>query len=265
MKEFSGNAKDVTRQATEERREVTNPTKLMLTKTYLAVLALALAMLSPARAQEPTVAANWEQVMAKGILPYHQLTVDDFPVNDSAHPGGGFYIAARYQPYFTYFWKSHSSGWIYAYIDQWKIFSGLDKNETSRKSHLKNMKAELPFAQAFLDLNEIYARQIAALKPGELPVGRGATPEAARADLDAKLKTFIEAKYAPSKTEMEAFSKATKQGADKKKVRELATEIRKRLDATPATTVPYPEPPTAASPPTIASPAPSASPSPAAP
>jgi hypothetical protein len=106
-----------------------------------------------------------------------------------------------------------------------------------------------------LDINEIYARQIAALKPGELPVGRGATPDEARADLDAKLKPFIEQKYAQSRVEMEAFSKATNNGADKKKVRELGAEIRKRLDATPATTVPYPDAAAATSAAPTASPA----------
>ena len=239
--------------------------KPMLLRLYLGSLAVALTMLSPSIAQETSVATNWEEVMAKGIVPYRQLTVEDFPVNDSAHPGSGFYIRAAYQPYYTYYLKPHTTGWIYAYIDQWKIFSGLDKKETSRKSYVKNMKTELPYAQVFLDINEIYARQIAALKPGELPIGRGATPQEAAADMEAKLKAFIEQKYAPSKTEMEAFSKATNKGADKRKVRELAAQIRKRLDATPAATVPYPEPAAAATPAATASIAPSVSPSPAAP
>ena len=244
------------------RSGTTSFAKLMLPRLYLPLLALALTTLS-AVAQETAVATNWQEVMAKGLVPYRQLTVDDFPVNDSAHPGSAFYIGATYQSYYTFYLKPHTTGWIYAYIDQWKIFSGLDKKVTSRKSYVKNMKAELPFAQALLDINEIYARQIAALKPGELPVGRGATAAEARADMEGKLKVFTEQKYAPSQTEMEAFSKATKNGADKKKVRELAAEIRKRLDATPAATVPYPEPAATGSTPAMASPAPTASPSPA--
>jgi phosphoglycolate phosphatase-like HAD superfamily hydrolase len=105
------------------------------------------------------------------------------------------------------------------------------------------MQAALPYAQAILDINEIHARQIAALKPGELPSARGNTPEEARTQLTVKLKEFLAAKYKETDAEAEAFAKATDHGANKKKVRELATAIRKRLEATPATTVPFPDAP----------------------
>ena len=54
-----------------------------------------------------------------------------------------------------------------------------------------------------------------------------------------KLKEFLDVKYRENNTEMAAFAKATKSGADLKKTRELAAEIAKRLKATPATTVPF--------------------------
>jgi hypothetical protein len=107
------------------------------------------------------------------------------------------------------------------------------------------MKAALPYAQAFLDLNEIHSRQIAALKTGELPSARGNTAEEARTLLAAKLKEFLDAKYKAGDAEAKAFEKATDYGANKKKVRELAAGIRKRLEATPETTVPFPEEPVA--------------------
>lgn len=103
------------------------------------------------------------------------------------------------------------------------------------------MKAELPYAQGLLDINEINARRLAALKPGELPSGRGVNFDEARADMEGKLKLFVEQKYKQNHSEMEAFAKATGNGANKKKVRELAADIRKRLEATPATTVPFSE------------------------
>ena len=192
----------------------------------------------PAERPPPT----WQEIMALGVVPYRQLTVKDFPVNDTAHPNNGFYVRAAIQPRYHYVLKPHTTGWVYAYIDQWMVFSGLDKKETSRKSKFTTIKAELPYAQAILDINEIHARQLAALKPGELPSGRGATFDEARADMEAKLKAFIEQKYQQSQAEMAAFAKATNNGADKKKVRELAADIRKRLDATPATTVPFTDP-----------------------
>src|SRR5438552_5682975 len=125
--------------------------------------------------------------MANGMAPYHKLTVDDFPINDKAHPQNDFYIQTATAPQYHFILKPYN-GFVYAAIDQWMVFSGLDKNETSRKSRFKTMKAALPYAQAILDINEIHARQIAALKPGELPQARGNTAEKARMELTVKLK-----------------------------------------------------------------------------
>lgn len=203
---------------------------------------LALAAIDPARPEEkPPEPATWEEAISKGIVPYRQLTVADFPINEKAYPKHGFYVKTAIIPRYHFMLKPYN-GFAYAFIDQWLVFAGLDKNETSRKSRVKNMKAELPYAQALLDLTEIYARQIATLKPGELPEGRGNSFEEAQADLTSKLNIFMDAKYKISDAESEAFMKATGHGENKKKVRELGTEIKKRLEATPATTVPYTEP-----------------------
>ena len=111
-----------------------------------------------------------------------------------------------------------------------------DRNESSRKSKFREMKRSLAFAQAYLDIYEIHARQLAVLKPGELPQGRGATPEEAKAALQQNLDAFLKEKYEPVLTETEAFVKATNHGANQKRVLALAKEIRKRLDAIPAPT-----------------------------
>lgn len=209
----------------------------------LRCLALAFALVVAGNAlsqDEPRPRPTWQDAMAKGIIPYHQLTMDDFPINNKVHPEHNFYIRTAIAPQYHFILKPHS-GFAYAAIDEWRVFSGLDKNETSRKSRFKTMKAELPYAQAILDLNEIHARQIAALKTGELPRARGNTFEEARTQLTAKLNEFLEAKYKEGDAEAKAFEKATGYGANKKKVRELAAEIRKRLEATPDTTVPFTE------------------------
>ena len=204
-------------------------------------LALALALTSNALSQDEShQQPTWQDVMAKGMVPYHQLTVDDFPINDKAHPDHNFYIQPVMAPQYHFIIKPYN-GFAYAAIDQWMVFSGLDKNETSRKSRFKTMKAALPYAQAILDINEIHARQIAALKPGELPQARGNTADEARKELTVKLKEFLAEKYKESETEAEAFMKATGRSANTKKVRELAVEIRKRLEATPPATVPFTE------------------------
>ena len=205
-------------------------------------LAVAVAVASNALSQdEPRPRPTWQDAMAKGMAPYHQLTVDDFPINNKVHPEHNFYINTATAPQYHFILKPYN-GFVYAAIVEWMVFSGLDKNGTSRKSRFKAMQAALPYAQAILDINEIHARQIAALKPGELPSVRGNTPEEARTQLTAKLKEFLAAKYKETNAEAEAFAKATDHGANKKKVRALAAAIRKRLEATPATTVPFPEP-----------------------
>ena len=79
---------------------------------------------------------------------------------------------------------------------------------------------------------------MAALPPGELPSGRGDSLAAAQADLDARVKTFYQERSKTFNTEKDAFVKETKRGQNKKKVRELAVAIKKRLDATPATPAP---------------------------
>jgi len=214
-------------------------------------LAVAVAVASNAFSQdEPRSRPTWQDAMAKGMAPYHQLTVDDFPINNTAHPQNNFYINTATAPQYHFILKPYN-GFVYAAIEEWMVFSGLDKNGTSRLSRFKGMQAALPYAQAILDINEIHARQIAALKPGELPSARGNTAEEARTLLNVKLKEFLAAKYNETHAEAEAFMKATDHGANKKKVRELATAIRKRLEATPATTVPFPEAPVPGSSPIV--------------
>jgi hypothetical protein len=185
--------------------------------------------------------------MAQGVAPYRQLTVDDFPVNKAAPKNQAFYIKTALRPGY-YLSVKFYNGFYYAQVDQWLIFSGFEKNETWRHPQAKELKAELPYGQAILDVNEIHARRLAALKPGELPNARATTMEEAQAELRRKLEEFISLKYKEAEAEMQAFSKATNQGADKKKVRVLGAEIRKRLEATPAANVQFTEPAAASSP-----------------
>ena len=186
-----------------------------------------------ANAQTPTPAPDlptWQDEIAKGCLPYHQLTVDDFRVSDDAKLDGDFYVSTCINPRYHYYVKPHA-GWVYAYISEWIVFSGFNKSRSWRKSSFHEMKAALRYAQALLDISEIRGRELGATKVGDLPEGRGASFEAAKAELDHKIKAFCEQKYKQAQAEEDAFSKATKFGENKKKVRELAAEIKKRLAA----------------------------------
>ncbi len=199
--------------------------------------ALALIFVVPAMAQneEPSRIPTWQDEIAKGFVPHHQLTVDDFRIDDKTHPEGSYWVKPFIHPYWHYILRAND-GWYYAYVDQWIIFSGFDKNDSTRKSKFREMQKSLPHAQAYLDLNEIYGRQLAALKPGELPSGRGATQREAATALKQSLQAFLKEKYRPLDAEEQEFQKATNHGTNTKKVLELAHAIRKRLDTIPAPT-----------------------------
>jgi hypothetical protein len=174
-------------------------------RVVLLTLAALFSLLAFALAQNQNTASlpTWQDELAKGFVPYRQLTVADFPINDHAHPDAAFWVKALIDPRYIFHLKQGHGGYVYAYISEWVIFSGLDKNECSRKSWLR------------------------------------------------KMKVFCEARYEQIQAECDALDKATDKGRNKKKVRELAVEIRKRLDATPAVNLPanvVPNPATAPSP-----------------
>jgi len=155
-----------------------------------------------------------------------------FPINDKAHPETSFWLSTFLHYYYHSLTKSSPGGVVYGYVTDWTIFSGLNENETSRRSKAGSLKEDLPYTQALLDLNEIRARQMAALAPGEFPGGKGDSFAAAQADLDAQVKAFCQERFRAFDVERDALVKETRQGENKKKVRELAATIRKRLDAT---------------------------------
>ena len=186
---------------------------------------------SPTPSASPSL-PTLEDETAKGFVPYHQLTIDDFPINDQAHSDARFWIKTFVHPYWWAQYRFSRSS-IYAYVGGWVVFSGLDKNESSRKSSVDGMKTDLPYAQALLDINEIHARRLAALRPGELPRGEGTSLEATRANLTKKMKLFCEREYELTQEDMDEFAKSTNKGSNQKKVRELGAEIKKRLSAVP--------------------------------
>ena len=207
-------------------------------RTALGQLALALIGGAVfAQGEDTSRMPTWQDEIAKGLVPYHQVTVDDFPIDDKTQPDMAYSIKPFIDPRYHYL-LMRNGDWYYAYLEKWVIFSGLDKNQSWRKSKFRELQRSLPHAQAWLDLNEICARQLAALKPGELPSGRGATPPEAAAALHQNLDAFLKEKYKAFQAEAEEFQKATNRGMNTKKVIELGKAIRKRLDALPVPTGP---------------------------
>ncbi len=218
------------------RLESSNGRRQILGATFAALL------VTNTLAQTDSKAPTWQDQIARRLVPYHQLTVDDFRVDDSKHPEGDCWVQTFIDPHYRYVEKMSEDGTVYTYVTDWVIFSGLDKNETVRKSNVRDVKAQLPYLQGLFDLAEIPARELAALSPEQLPSGQGDTFQAARTNLDEKIKALTEEKFTKARAEMAAFQKATRMGKDQKKARELGVQIRKRLEALPPVPTPVPSP-----------------------
>lgn len=136
-------------------------------------------------------------------------------------------MKAFIDPHYHCYLKPAYGGVVCAYIDQWVVFSGFSRKESSRKSAMHDMKGALPYAQALLDINEIYAA----------PTGCRSTRrrvQQRRPTWRLESECFCGKIYEQVQTERAALATATANGQNKKKLGELAVTIKKRLDALPS-------------------------------
>jgi hypothetical protein len=228
-------------------------------KTVLPVCVAFLFVVADVSAQKtPPAPPTWRNDPENFVL-YHQLKPEEFPINDKVHKDSGFWMEPGLRPSYQFYY--HGGGLVYAYISNWQIISGVDMKEMSRKSGLRDIKAELPYAQAVLDIYEVHARELNQLKTGDLPSGSGPDVAAAQRDLEGKLRVFLESKHDEIQREMDELARKTDKGRNRAKVRELALAIKKRLDALPVATLVSP-PTLSATPPATATAVPSVSASP---
>ena len=198
-------------------------------------------LLAPPSSPAEAPFGSWQREIAKGYLPYHELTVDDFRIDNDAHPEGSYWVQPFVHYYYLTLFKKPAGNTVYAYIMEWTVLSGFDKNLSSRKAKFHNMKSELPYAQAILDINELFARHLAALQPGELPRGEGRSASEARRQLQYRLSLVYQKEVLEGvKRELAKLEEVTNHGQDKTKVHEMAAEISKRLAAIPPLNSPSP-------------------------
>jgi hypothetical protein len=207
---------------------------------YIAGFCCAILAVSAKAEQTPSPAAQpplptWKDEIAKNYLPPHQLTVEDFPINDTAHPQAGWWVQPFVHYYYHYLARSQGGGMIYLHVIHWTVFSGFDKNLSSRNSKVRpaDLKNELPYIQALFDITEVHARRLAALKEGDLPSAEGKTLGDAQAQLQDRLAAMVQIRSWEAQKETDAFAKTTNNGRDKKKVRELAAGLKKQLAEIP--------------------------------
>src|SRR5207248_4084752 len=60
----------------------------------------------------PAPLPDWKSETDKGFVPYHQLTIEDFSVNDSLHPDAGYWVQPFIHYYFHYTMKMAHVGMV---------------------------------------------------------------------------------------------------------------------------------------------------------
>jgi len=164
------------------------------------------------------------------LVPYHQLTWDDFRVSDSGDPS----VQAHTQGRITYQYRSQVMGRGGSYtatISALAFASGFDPAGSWRKSQLAGDPAELlKHEQGHLDINEIHAAALRGMKPKQLPIGRGPFPNAAIRDLGDKLQTLFDARIAAAQKEQELYDKETDHGRVPEKQKEWNEKLARRKE-----------------------------------
>ena len=165
---------------------------------------------------------------SEGYLPYHQLTTDDFPIREDPDAKKAAWIEV-FLIYKYGYQLSARDGWFFAYVTEWNVRSGLNRNKSYRKRSLLPADFPLSYFQGFLDLNELHAHRLAAMKPGELPSGRGAGREAAEKSLAENLGALHHQVLTDRDVEFDTYAAVTQKGGDKKRIQVSTKDLKQRL------------------------------------
>jgi predicted secreted Zn-dependent protease len=135
--------------------------------------------------------------------------------------------------FFHYRYKGRwikQNGHVVARVTEWLGWSGFDRNKSSRKSWFKLVNETLPHEQGHLDINELYSRRLAEMPLDQLPLGEGADPQEASADLRRKVQTLAERVIEEAKKEQDQYDAETAHGKNVWKQREWSAAIQARLE-----------------------------------
>ena len=194
---------------------------------YAFILLLGIAFIS--RGEALNQAPPWRDEIANGYFPYHRLAAIDFPVNDHIDPEYGMYTSV-----FFHYWYEHRSivrnGHVVDRVTKWLVWSGFDRNKSSRKSWFKLSKQALPHEQGHLDINELYSRRLAEMSLDMLPRGEGADLKEASADLRRKVEALADRVSGEETKEHDQYDAETAHGKNLSKQREWSAAIQARLN-----------------------------------
>ena len=171
---------------------------------------------------------SWKNEMAKGHFPYHRLTAADFPINDAVHSQYGMYTRGFFQFRYHENWTERD-GHAVARIDEWSVWSGFDRNKSSRKSWFTRVPETLLHEQGHLDINELFSKRLAGTPLDKLPIGDGPTGKEAEADLKRKMDALADRISAEEKIEQDRYDAETNHGKIERKQQEWTATIQARL------------------------------------
>jgi Bacterial protein of unknown function (DUF922) len=199
----------------------------IVVRKYVFILLLGTAVTSQGQALHE--APPWKEEMANGYFPYHRLATTDFPINDHINPEYGMYTRM-----FFHYWYNHRwiirNGHVVDRVTKWLVWSGFDRNKSSRKSWFKLGNQALPHEQGHLDINELYSRRFAEMSLHMLPHGEGADPKEASTDLRRKVEALADRVSGEAKKEHDQYDAETAHGKNLSKQREWSAAIQARLE-----------------------------------
>lgn len=170
---------------------------------------------------------DWRVKMAAGYLPYHRVLVEDFKVVDQAPTEDDIYTTGFVE--FVYDTVVVSRRPYVVGISRTRVWSGLDKNRSWRRTTLANPAKFLDHEQGHLDINELHAYRLA--KVTQFPKGSGADYRSAHADLVGKMNRFFREYDSLNQQEQDLYDRETRSGLDPVKQQAWRAALDVRLKA----------------------------------
>jgi predicted secreted Zn-dependent protease len=164
----------------------------------------------------------------QGLVPYKQLTWQDFPINDRVNG-----LDAKTNGTITYDFKTRwelENNTYTAYVTQITFRSWFDTKQSWRRSRLpQDSIALLRHEQLHLDIMQIGALALMALKSEAIASSMGASQIEAEASLATSVKRLVEGVLEKIKYRQSQYDLETRHGRDKRMQAQWDSKITREL------------------------------------
>lgn len=159
---------------------------------------------------------SWRSLIAANMVPYHKLTEADFAVNDSVESSSMVMTISFITYEYQYRVVENGRNSMKAQVTSFKVRSGLNRNQSWRRSSFKDANVYLEHEQGHADINEIEARAFATKVAETKPEGPGTTRDQALKALDEKFTALYNEMAAENRRLQIAYDNATNTGLNAK-------------------------------------------------